>query len=204
LLIDACIKRWPEERRKRDLHRSNPELEGNDTVLPALFGRRLFKATPGITVRRDAAIQAGLFDEGLRRRQDYDFILRVARIGQLACRNKATWIKMSSPDAITADHQHSLAAIFALWDRHPDHFGRLSASAGMADDLARHFSKLLVRGERQLLIRDAHSVINRFGTASVVLMLLRGLGSYSSRKLRQVLFGKRLGRLHAEESGKAR
>jgi len=191
LLIDACIKRWPGERRKRDLHRSNPELQGNEAVLGALFDRRLFKATPGITVRRHVAIKAGLFDEGLRRRQDYDFILRVARVGQLACRDKATWIKTSSADAISANLDDALAAIFALWDRHPEHFGKLSARAGMADDLARHFSKLLVRGERRLLIRDTRSIINRFGSAPVALMMLRGLGSYSTRKIKQGLFGKR-------------
>lgn len=192
LLVDACIKRWPDEHRKRDFRRSNPELEGNEAVLAALFDRRLFKATPGITVRRHAAIRAGLFDEGLRRRQDYDFILRVAKVGQLACRDEASWIKMSSADAISANLDDALPAIFALWDRHPEHFGELNARTGMADDLARHFFKLMRAGEGGKLIRDARSVADRFGAAPVAKMVLRGLGSYSARKIRQRIFGKRL------------
>lgn len=191
LLADACIKRWPDEPGKRDRVRSNPELNGNEAVLAALFDRRLFKATPGITVRRDTAVAAGLFDEGLRRRQDYDFILRVAKVGRLASRNQANWLKTSSSDTITSDLDRSLEAIFALWDRHPEHFAKLSPRTGMADDLARHFTKLVGRREGRLLLRDIRRVVRRFGAGPVSIMLLRGLGSYSARKARQLLFGKR-------------
>lgn len=192
LLVDACIKRWPDSPGKRDLVRRNPELSGNDAVLAALFDRRLFKATPGITVRRDAAIKAGLFDEGLRRRQDYDFILRVARVGRLASRNEPNWVKTGSADAITADLDRSLEAITALWDRHPEHFAKLDPRTGMADDLARHFTKLVAKRKGQLLVRDIRSIVARFGAGPLSAMLLRGLGSYSARKARRLLFGKRL------------
>ena len=191
LLVDACIKRWPDVPGKRDLVRQNPELDRNEAVLAALFDRSLFKATPGVTVRREAALKAGLFDEGLRRRQDYDFILRVAKVGRLASRNEANWVKTNSADAITADLDRSLDAIYALWDRHPEHFARLDPSTGMADDLARHFTKLVARRKGGLLARDIRSVVARFGAGPVSAMLLRGLGSYSARKARQLLFGKR-------------
>jgi hypothetical protein len=187
LLVDACIKRWPDQPGKRDRVRSNPVLEGNSQLLSALFDRRLFKATPGITVRRDIALRAGLFDEGLRRRQDYDFILRVARIGRLASRNTPSWIKVSSADAITADLDRALEAITALWDRHPEYFGRLDARTGMADDLARHFAKLVARREARLLVRDARAVFARFGTVPVVAMTFRGFGTYLSRKARHAI-----------------
>lgn len=193
LLVDACVKRWPEAPGKRDLVRRNPELEGNDAVLAALFDRSLFKATPGITVRREAAVRAGLFDESLRRRQDYDFILRVARVGRLASRNESNWVKTSSSDAITADLDRSLEAITALWDRHPEHFSRLDPRTGMADDLARHFTKLVAKRKGRLLARDMRSVVDRFGVAPIAGMLVRGLGSYSARKVRQLLFDKLLG-----------
>lgn len=192
LLVDACIKRWPSVPGRRDLIRENPELWGNQAVLAALFDRRLFKATPGITVRLETALRAGLFDEGLRRRQDYDFILRVARVGRLASRNEPNWVKTNSPDAITADLDRSLEAIFALWDRHPEHFARLSTSTGMADDLARHFTKLMAHRKGRLLARDLQRVVKRFGAIPVSAMLLRGVGSYSSRKARRLLFGKRV------------
>lgn len=183
LLIDACVKRWPAERGKRDRVRHNPVLAGNEAVLAALFDRRLFKATPGITVRREAAIRAGLFDEGLRRRQDYDFILRVAKVGTLATRDEPSWIKTSSADAITSDLDRGLSAITALWDRHPEHFAELTAEKGMADDLARHFTKLAVRRQGRLLIRDGRAIISRFGALPVATMLLRGLRTYAGRKI---------------------
>jgi GT2 family glycosyltransferase len=191
LLVDTCIKRWPNAPGKLDLVRQNPELSGNELVLAALFDRRLFKATPGITVRREVAVKAGLFDEGLRRRQDYDFILRVAKVGKLASRNEANWVKTNSMDAITADTDRSLEAIYALWDRHPEHFAKLNPRTGMADDLARHFTKLAARGQGRLLLRDIVNVVARFGAGPVAAMLLRGFGSYSARKARQLLFGKR-------------
>ena len=187
LLVDACIKRWPEARGKCDFVRRNPDLLGNEAVLAALFDRRLFKATPGITVRRDAAIRAGLFDEKLGRRQDYDFILRVAKVGNLASRGTVSWVKMNSADAISSDVDRALGAIFDLWDRHPDHFARLNARTGMADDLARHLVKLAKRGKRNLLFRDARSVIGRFGAVSVSAMLLGGLRTFLSRKVRRHL-----------------
>lgn len=190
LLVDACIKRWPEDRGKRDRVRSHPELEGNEAVLAALFDRRLFKATPGITVRREAAVRAGLFDEELRRRQDYDFILRVANVGRLASRAEPNWVKISSSDAITSDLDGSLGAIYALWDRHPEHFARLNPQAGMADDLARHFTKLVARRKWALLQRDARSVVARFGRRAVAVALLQGLASYATRKVRQLLLAK--------------
>ncbi len=186
LLVDACVKRWPDVPGKRDRARHNPECEGNEAVLAALFDRRLFKATPGITVRRDVAIRAGLFDEGLRRRQDYDFILRVAKVGRLASRDTISWVKTSSADAISVDLDRALAAAFALWDRHPEHFATLSARTGMADDLARHCSKLVARREGSLLLRDARSVVDRFGAGAVSLALLRGLRTFLSRKIRQL------------------
>ena len=190
LLVDACIKRWPAGSGKRDRVRHNPKLEGNDAVLAALFDRRLFKATPGITVRRDTAIRAGLFDEGLRRRQDYDFILRVARVGRLASRDESSWVKMTTTDAITADLDRSLDAIFALWDRHPEHFSKLSTRNGMADDLGRHFAKLIAAGKSGLLRRDGRAVVARFGAGPTVLALLRGLASYGGRKARQLASGR--------------
>ncbi len=190
LLADACVKRWPTGSGKRDRVRHNPELEGNEAVLAALFDRQLFKATPGLTVRRITAISAGLFDEGLRRRQDYDFILRAARVGRLASRDEPNWVKMSSADAITTDLERSLDAIFALWDRHPEHFAKLTARTGMADDLGRHFAKLVAARRWKLLRRDIRAVVARFGAVPAAVALLRGLVSYGGRKARQILAGR--------------
>lgn len=190
LLVDACIKRWPAGSGKRDRVRHNPELEGNEAVLAALFDRRLFKATPGLTVRRETAIRAGLFDEGLRRRQDYDFILRVARVGRLASRDEVSWVKMSSADAITTDLDRSLDAIFALWDRHPEHFSELNTRTGMADDLGRHFAKLFAARKWELLRRDGRAVIARFGVRPSTMALMHGLASYGGRKARQLVSGR--------------
>ena len=47
----------------KEVIRRNRVIEDREHFRTALFRRRLWKATPAITVRRTAAIEAGLFDE---------------------------------------------------------------------------------------------------------------------------------------------
>ena len=52
---------------------NNPVIKDRKLFRTALFTRQLWKATPAISVRREIALEAGLFDETLRRLQDFDF-----------------------------------------------------------------------------------------------------------------------------------
>ena len=60
----------------------------------------------------------------------------------------------------------------------------------MADDLGRHFAKLLAARKWELLRRDSRAVIARFGAGPSTMALMRGLASYGSRKARQLVSGR--------------
>ncbi len=77
VLADSFAKTYRPARDRPDVECRNPVLDSNDDILEALFTRRIWKATPGITLRRAAAVRAGLFDEHLPRGQDFDFILEI-------------------------------------------------------------------------------------------------------------------------------
>ena len=70
-------------------------MRGSAEVERAIFARRIFKATPALSARRSALLDAGLFDETLRRRQDMDMILRLTRKAECATTDKVLWTKHS-------------------------------------------------------------------------------------------------------------
>src|SRR5947208_5049800 len=65
LLIDSFVKIQPSGAR---VTRRNPVIDNRETSRKVLFQRQLWKATPSITVKRDAVLRAP-FDETLRRLQ---------------------------------------------------------------------------------------------------------------------------------------
>src|SRR5437868_1774327 len=65
LLVDSFVKVQPPGSREERVTRRNPVIEDQEKFRRALFTRRLWKATPAISVKREAAIRAGLFDETL-------------------------------------------------------------------------------------------------------------------------------------------
>ncbi len=72
LLVDSFIKVRPPGSARSTVVRRNPVIEDRETFRRALFTRLLWKATPAITVKREVALHAGLFDEELKRLQDFD------------------------------------------------------------------------------------------------------------------------------------
>ena len=111
LLIDSYAKKYLPEGKRRDVECRNPRLDTNAAVLEALFTRRIWKATPGISVRRYAAIAAGMFTPALKRRQDFDFILRVAAVARCATIDEVLWVKTYSTETISADPGNFVASM---------------------------------------------------------------------------------------------
>ena len=93
VLLDSFIKLYP-DRDRAEIALRNPVLDDNEQILGALFNRRLWKATPGIAVRREAAVRVGLFDGSLRRRQGTQKFPKSSRgrqgVGPLVC-GKFIW-----------------------------------------------------------------------------------------------------------------
>ena len=169
-IVDSFRKLYPNGRSK-DCR--NPEIRGRDQLLAALFDRRLWKSTPSISVTPAAAAAAGYFDEQLKRRQDYDFLIRLIRSTNVMSTGAITWVKTKSPDAISADLQGFMPAFTAFWDRHPDYATEPQFRRGFNADLARHFAKLAYRLRVRQLMVDGEVIARRIGLGR----LMRSIGS---------------------------
>jgi glycosyltransferase involved in cell wall biosynthesis len=138
---------------RRSRLRRNPVTLDPSLFRRLVFGRALWKATPAISARRDALVEAGMFDESLRRRQDMDMLLRVSRRHACASSDRVTWVKHTSEDAISGRPDTFFGAVLDLCDRHPDYLAQ--HGAGVLGDLSRHFRRLLLFGRWGLFARDA-------------------------------------------------
>jgi glycosyltransferase involved in cell wall biosynthesis len=144
------------ERKRADVVEANPVIdeEGNAALLEALFLRQIRKATPGIAVRTQVARAIGGFDEELRRRQDFDFIVRAARQTRIVTTDRPLWIKSYPADAISSNHDSFVAGALAFHRRHPEQYDNPIYRRGFALDVARHFRRRIKAGQPLAAVRD--------------------------------------------------
>ncbi|WP_366516677.1 glycosyltransferase [Sphingomonas caseinilyticus] len=182
VLLDSFIKRYRPERDRPDVNLRNPVLDSNDAILEALFTRRIWKATPGIAVRRDAALRAGKFDPSLRRRQDFDFILRLAAVARCATTDELLWIKTYSTDAISGQLDNFAGSTLSFLERHPEYRDNPAYRSGLAHDLGRHFVRLGKRRQWAQALRDAKLLSSTLGVVPLVRLTVEGAGLFRSRR----------------------
>ena len=181
VLLDSFIKLYPERDRAGTAIR-NPVLDDNGQILDALFNRRVWKATPGIAVRRESAIKVGMFDEALRRRQDFDFILRLAKIARMATTNEINWVKSYSADTISGALESFASSAIEFYRRHPEYYANPAYRPGFAHDLGRHFSRLVKRRRFGAAWRDAKRLGKELGWARFLKLAIGGVGQFKSRR----------------------
>jgi glycosyltransferase involved in cell wall biosynthesis len=181
VLLDSFVKRYP-ERGRPDIELRNPVLDNNDAILEALFNRRMWKATPGVTARRETVIAAGKFDEGLRRRQDFDFILRLAKAGRMATTDELLWVKRHAAATISADLGSFVDSTLAFYRRHPEYYANPAYRPGFAHDLGRHFVRLLRRRKFGAALRDAKSLAAELGWLRLLGLVIGGAGHFRARR----------------------
>src|SRR5690606_17864197 len=131
VLLDSYEVRHPPEVRKPARPRRNPAIEEPEAFRRGIFGRQLYKATPAISARRQALIDVGMFDETLRRRQDMDLLLRLARRHRCIATDRPLWIKHWTPDAISGKRSTFLAAVIDICERHPEYLEEASYRRGL-------------------------------------------------------------------------
>jgi glycosyltransferase involved in cell wall biosynthesis len=164
LLVDSFIKVQPPGSRKAEVVRRNPVISDRGGFRTALFTRQLWKATPAITVKRDVALSAGLFDETLRRLQDFDFLIRVSEVANCASTDKVLWVKYWDANAISAQ-DNLISANVELVRRHPEYLATPAYRPGLAYALRLSLWRKLKRGDFGGMARDVRSLAEAFGAS---------------------------------------
>lgn len=155
LLVDSFELHYPPEKDRRPAPRHNPELRDREAVREAVFSRRLYKSTPALSVRKQALLDVGLFDETLLRRQDMDMILRLTRRHRSASIGRVLWIKHWTPGAISSKQNTFMQALLEICERHPEYLSEPAYRRGMDRDVGRHFVRLIKAGDFASVWRDA-------------------------------------------------
>jgi glycosyltransferase involved in cell wall biosynthesis len=162
LLVDSFIKVQPPGARKAEVVRRNPVIDDRELFRTALFTRQLWKATPAISVKRDIALEAGLFDETLRRLQDFDFLIRVSDMANCASTDEVLWVKYWDAAAISAE-DNLIPANVELVRRHPEYLRNGSYRPGLAYALRLSAWRRLKRGDIAGIMYDIRNLGDAFG-----------------------------------------
>lgn len=181
VLIDSFRIVYPPEMGRRSGERINPRLSTSAEVERAVFSRRLYKATPALSARREALIAAGLFDEGLSRRQDMDLVLRLARHCRSATTSEILWVKRWSPESISAKQETFAAAVIEICERHPEYLSRPEFRVGLERDIARHFLRLAGKAQFRTAGADLARCGSYFGWGRTAALIGAGAAEMARR-----------------------
>jgi glycosyltransferase involved in cell wall biosynthesis len=173
LLVDSFVKVQPPGSRKAEAVRRNPVINDRELFRIALFRRQLWKATPAITVRREAALKAP-FDETLRRLQDFDFLIRVSEFANCASTDEVLWVKYWDAAAISAQ-DNMIPANVELVRRHPEYLRTRAYRPGLAYALRLSTWRRLKRGDLGGIGRDIRSLADAFGGGEAARLSLEAL-----------------------------
>jgi glycosyltransferase involved in cell wall biosynthesis len=180
VLVDSFVKVSPSRHRER----RNPRIVSRAEFRKRLFRRELWKSTSAITVRREAAFRAGLFDERISRRQDMDFLIRLSEFANCAATDATLWIKHWSADGISADSSF-VPTTLALVARYPHYVRERLYRIGLCRDLARHLLLLLRQRQLARLKQEALLIVGQFGRRRTAQLLAAGTGELARRAIRR-------------------
>jgi len=162
LLVDSFIKVQPPGSRKAEVVRRNPIINDRELFRRALFTRQLWKATPAITVRHEVALKAGLFDESLRRLQDFDFLIRASAFANCASTEEVLWVKYWDANAISAQ-DNMIPANVELVRRHPEYLRTSEFRPGIAYAVRLSAWRRMKKGDIRGIDRDIRTLADAFG-----------------------------------------
>jgi glycosyltransferase involved in cell wall biosynthesis len=162
LLVDSFVKVQPPGSRKPQVVRRNPVITDRALFREALFTRQLWKATPAISVKREAALKAP-FDESLRRLQDFDFLIRASEFANCASTDQVLWVKYWDAGAISAQ-DNMIPANVELVRRHPEYLDTRAYRPGLAYALRLSAWRRIRRGDLAGVARDLGDLADAFGS----------------------------------------
>jgi glycosyltransferase involved in cell wall biosynthesis len=167
LLVDSFIKVQPSGARAV---RRNPAIEDRATFRRALFTRQLWKATPSITARRDAVLNV-MFDESLRRLQDFDFLIRASETLECASSDAVLWVKYWDANAISG-RDNMISANVELVRRHPEYLSVRDYRPGLAYILRLSLWRRLKKADLGGAVRDVRQLAAAFGAGEAARLLI--------------------------------
>lgn len=175
-LVDSYAIVHPDKNKGRPDPLANALIPASKEFLAALFtstvkSRRLRKATSGITVRREVAIRAGLFDESVGRRQDMEFLARAAKIAPCATSDQILWTKYEQAQSISFTGDGFIDATVKMHHAHPEYS---LAASHMPADVVIYLCETLQRRRYRQVAQDLGALAKEFGTASTISLLARG------------------------------
>jgi glycosyltransferase involved in cell wall biosynthesis len=183
-VIDSFELRYPTEKGGGASPRLNPVLTSSTAVRAGIFNRTIYKATPALSVRKDALNKVGMFDETLRRRQDMDLVLRLSAQAEIRTIANQLWTKHWTQGAISSKQKTFMPALLDILDRHPDYLGNQDFRPGLARDFTRHFLRLLAQGALSQAKTDWQNFATRqpaFNRANLALQGLREITKRSGK-----------------------
>ena len=159
---------------------TNAVIETSGEFLAALFtstikSRRIRKATSGITVRRDVALRAGLFAEGVERRQDMEFLARLAKVARCATTDRVLWTKYEQADSISFTGNGFIAATLVMHRIHPEYSMQ---GRHMPGDIVIYFWETLKRKRYGRVASDLKMLVANLGAIPTLSLLGRGLWAW--------------------------
>jgi glycosyltransferase involved in cell wall biosynthesis len=162
LLVDSFIKVRPPGSARSTVVRRNPVIEDRETFRRALFTRLLWKATPAMSVKREAAMRAGLFDESLKRLQDFDFLIRISEFANCASTDEVLWTKYWDSNAISAQDTF-IPANIEIVRRHPEFLSRADYRPGLGYALRLSLWRKLSKADLGGAWEDVSDLAQAFG-----------------------------------------
>jgi glycosyltransferase involved in cell wall biosynthesis len=181
VLVDSFVKlNGPQAKRDRT-ERLNPRVTSTEEFARRLFARELWKPTSAITLKREAALRAGLFDEDVARRQDLEFLIRLTEVANCGSTDAVTWTKYWSPDSIS-EHKAFIASTLDLVRRHPQYVARPEYRRGLARDLTRYLFGLLRERRFGEAARGTRLLVGELGAARTAGLLVGGARELVKRR----------------------
>ena len=175
--LKLMISSFQTMKRGQTLDSRNPNgMVSRDVLERTLVAHSLFIAGSAITARRDPILAVGGFDPEIRRLQDRDLLLRLARHSGAFLAHEMDWIKHASVDSISARPDGFVEAYSELARKHP---GMLETYPDLVKYIvARRVLMNLMRG--RLLqgsydyLANRRSRMFRFGLVELVRGYVRG------------------------------
>jgi glycosyltransferase involved in cell wall biosynthesis len=142
VLLDSFEIVYPPGKRKGKVRRINPPMTDSREIAAGIYARRVSKAIPALSARHAALLAVGLFDETLKRRQDFDLVVRLTRLCRCATTDQVLWTKFWTAATITGQSHTFTNAILEMCRRNPEYMTTSTHRVGVARDLAHHVSRL--------------------------------------------------------------